>query len=576
MMTALKRWFGLHSARSINNPAVPLTSESIIGYLGNQGTNRSGINVNRETVFTSSPVWQAITMISGDLAKMRINLFEDVEEDGNLIRQKLTNDISKLVRQPNTDQNWNKFWRRFWVQSLLYNRGYIYVERNRNGKPMSMYVLMSDQTQWDQKQGIYTTRLLESSETVGLFPSQVIEVEGIQLENANKCELLEKFRESIGLALAAQGHNARFFGNGGQMGGILMIPPQVSKEASEKLEQGWRRKYENENAWFKTAILRDGVKYQQTGADPEKSQLSQVRTDQVFEVARWFNLSPSRLGLPTASSYNSKSEDNQNYLDQTLSPWMAGLTSELSFKLLSQSQQLNQYFVFDTSQLLALNPKLRAETNKIRIDMGEISPNEARRENGLPPRAGGDGYRLPSGVLIEGTSNSTTDSESIPTDEPVESVEVIEEVIEPVEQVEEVFEAGPVSAQALNGAQISGLLEILEVVSLGGLSKDAAVEMILVAFPTIPKEQAESIVAGSQKKESPNELPAVQEDRSDTIEGQAFAAISEQVESHLAKLKTILSERSKKKTPEQFEQWVADKFSEGLTIPIKKQEQANE
>jgi hypothetical protein len=54
------------------------------------------------------------------------------------------------------------------------------------------------------------------------------------------------------------------------------------------------------------------------------------------------------------------------------------------------------------------------------------------------------------------------------------------------------------------------------------------------------------------------------------------AAISEQVESHLAKLKTILSERSKKKTPEQFEQWVADKFSEGLTIPIKKQEQANE
>jgi HK97 family phage portal protein len=381
-----------------------------------------------------------------------------------------------------------------------------------------MYVLMSDQTQWDQKQGIYTTRLLESSETVGLFPSQVIEVEGIQLENANKCELLEKFRESIGLALAAQGHNARFFGNGGQMGGILMIPPQVSKEASEKLEQGWRRKYENENAWFKTAILRDGVKYQQTGADPEKSQLSQVRTDQVFEVARWFNLSPSRLGLPTASSYNSKSEDNQNYLDQTLSPWMAGLTSELSFKLLSQSQQLNQYFVFDTSQLLALNPKLRAETNKIRIDMGEISPNEARRENGLPPRAGGDGYRLPSGVLIEGTSNSTTDSESIPTDEPVESVEVIEEVIEPVEQVEEVFEAGPVSAQALNGAQIGGLLEILEVVSLGGLTNDAAVEMILVAFPTIPKEQAESIVAGAQKKESPNELPAVQEDRSDTIE----------------------------------------------------------
>ena len=80
MFQIVKRLFG--GQRSINNPAIPLNSESIINYLGNQGANRSGVNINKNTVFGFSPVWQAITMISGDLAKMRIHLFEDIDEDG--------------------------------------------------------------------------------------------------------------------------------------------------------------------------------------------------------------------------------------------------------------------------------------------------------------------------------------------------------------------------------------------------------------------------------------------------------------------------------------------------------------
>tara|TARA_R100001594_G_C4052921_1_gene265332 strand:- start:1457 stop:3184 length:1728 start_codon:yes stop_codon:yes gene_type:complete len=574
MLNSLKRWFG-SSQRSINNPAVPLNSDTIVDYLGNQGANRSGINVNKNTVFNFSPVWQAVTMISGDLAKMKINLFEEVEEDGSNIRKKINNEVSSLVKKPNQDQNWNKFWRRFWVQSLLYNRGYIYVERSRNGDPLSLYVLMSDQTSWNQKEGIYTTNLLGESKTVGLFPSQVIEVEGIQLESENKCELLDKFKESIGLGLAAQGHNAKFFGNGGQMGGILMIPPQVSKEGSEKLEQGWRRKYENENAWFKTAILRDGVRYQQTGVDPEKSQLSQVREDQVYEVARWFNLSPSRLGLSGASSYNSKHEDNQNYLDQTLSPWMSGLTSELSFKLLAADEQIKQYFSFDTSQLLALNPKLRAETNKIRIDMGEISPNEARIENGLPPREGGDGYRLPSGVLIE--SNQPEVVEEIPVEEVVEEVPVEEVPVE--EAVEEASETslpdeGPVSAQALNGAQIGGLLEVLEVVSLGGLTLDSAVQLVLIAFPSIDKEQATNLVKGAKKKDG-----AVEEDagslQQNSVEERALHKIKTETDKHISKLENVIRERAKKKSAEDFDIWFKEKFKSGTSIEFNFEDEEN-
>ena len=74
----------------------------------------------------------------------------------------------------------------------------------------------------------------------------------------------------------------------------------------------------------------------------------------------------------------------------------------------------------------------------------------------------------------------------------------------PVPEIEEDAPAAPtageqpVSAQALNGAQIGSLMEILAAVAAGGLTDAAAVALIGVAFPTITPEDARDIVAGAR------------------------------------------------------------------------------
>lgn len=47
---------------------------------------------------------------------------------------------------------------------------------------------------------------------------------------------------------------------------------------------------------------------------------------------------------------------------------------------------------------------------------------------------------------------------------------------------------------ALNGAQIASLKEIVEAVGAGMLNPDTAIELILVSFPTVTKEQADAII----------------------------------------------------------------------------------
>lgn len=62
-------------------------------------------------------------------------------------------------------------------------------------------------------------------------------------------------------------------------------------------------------------------------------------------------------------------------------------------------------------------------------------------------------------------------------------------------------EAAPqVADTSLNGAQIAGMLAILEQVSSGLINSDAATALISTAFPTISREAATQIVAGTNRK----------------------------------------------------------------------------
>jgi len=75
-------------------------------------------------------------------------------------------------------------------------------------------------------------------------------------------------------------------------------------------------------------------------------------------------------------------------------------------------------------------------------------------------------------IIEEGVIEEVVDGEVVETEEPTEDV----------------------AASAMNGAQISSLVGIVEAVGLGTLTPAAAVEVIMASFPTITRAQASKIV----------------------------------------------------------------------------------
>ena len=71
-----------------------------------------------------------------------------------------------------------------------------------------------------------------------------------------------------------------------------------------------------------------------------------------------------------------------------------------------------------------------------------------------------------------------------------------------------------VQQTALNGSQVSSLLEVVQTVRNGGLPAESALGLLQVAFPSISLEQARGIInpAANAQPLTPNPAPAAQGD----------------------------------------------------------------
>jgi lambda family phage portal protein len=79
-------------------------------------------------------------------------------------------------------------------------------------------------------------------------------------------------------------------------------------------------------------------------------------------------------------------------------------------------------------------------------------------------------------------------------------------------------EAQAVSDISLNGAQVASLINVINAVAAGALTKDGAVSVITAAFPIITPEQARAIMGGVKEG---NIIPTTKEERIATIKEEA-------------------------------------------------------
>jgi HK97 family phage portal protein len=378
-----------------------------------------------------APVWQAVSLISGDVAKLPLNVYARNLSLGERGRE-LAGDhpAARVIRwQANPQMSAHKFWRRMMIHALLWNNSYALIDRNPvTGDVLGLYPLLPDRTRPEMQDD---GTLLYVSDVGGVLrgysASQVLHIENVAITGEADCELVVKARNSFALGLAAEKFASKFFRNGARIGGILEVPAGMTKTAADNLEQGFRKTYEDDNPW-RSIVLRDGSKFHQAQFTPEQGQMIGARMEQVRDVARWYNLPPHKLGDDARTSYASLEQENRSYLDSCLSNWLAIIAAECWLKLLQpiEQEQNSHYIEHNIAALVAADIKTQYEIANIAINAGLLSPNEFRATQNLNPRTDGLGDKFIMPLNMQFTDTPTAEPEPEPEPEPVENLEVEE------------------------------------------------------------------------------------------------------------------------------------------------------
>ena len=161
-------------------------------------------------------------------------------------------------------------------------------------------------------------------------------------------------RTSLGVAMALDNHALTFFSQGASPKIMLEYPGKLNeKQQSEMIDNFNRGLVGGENA-NKTGLLHGGMKIHQLTMSGDDAQFLQSRRFAVNEIARWFNLPPSRIGGDRSSgTYANLEQDQQAFVMHSISPVCHIFEAEFNRKLLDEEDREKVALRFDLSKLMA-------------------------------------------------------------------------------------------------------------------------------------------------------------------------------------------------------------------------------
>jgi hypothetical protein len=282
-----------------------------------------------------------------------------------------------------------------------------------------------------------------------------------------------------------------------------MVDAALAPEEAEATENEANEKLQIDNAGRWTVVAGKGVKYEANKLSPRDMQFKELQMWIRDKVAGILGVPLPIIGVLDQATYSNFGQAIELF-------WKGG--NGICSYLRSVEDGINRLFLprladplasrmvarFDLKHIKALQEdkgkQLEIASKIAGMNLG-ISLDEAMQIVGLETDVSKMPFsntRLVSSTLVPIEAVAGPDGTGLPEATPTD----------PSADPALAGAAGgtPVQDTALNGAQISSLLEVVAAVSAGTLTPAGAIALILAAFPGISEEEAKKIVGGALEK----------------------------------------------------------------------------
>jgi HK97 family phage portal protein len=361
------------------------------------GDSLAGVRVTPDSALTFISVYAAVNRLATDVASLPLNVYRQRADRG---RDRVpTHPVDRLVYlTPDEETTAKRFRQALLAHVLTHGNGYAEITFDGMGRPSGLYLLDPKGTEparTPQSKRLYYK--LDNGKT--LPPYKVLHVAGLGYDGLKGYSPISLARRGVELGLAAEGHGATFFGNGGRPGGVLKHPGKLKPEARTHLRESWQAVHGGVENANRVAILEEGMEWQSVAISNEDAQFLATRQFQRTEVAALFSMPPHKVGDYSQSHLANIEASNLDYLMTTLGPWLIEVEQVMAMRLFTRAEQADGYYVkHNANALLRGNVTARTDHYVRAIEHGWLTVDEVRSKEDLNPigdSAGGDKHFIP-------------------------------------------------------------------------------------------------------------------------------------------------------------------------------------
>lgn len=361
----------------------------------------AGQSVTPLSSLQCTAVYACVRVIAETLASLPLLLYRRLPNGAGKERDDTNPLYDVLHSRPNAWQTTMEFVELMQTWVTLRGNAYAVLVPGARGWIDQMLPMHPDRVRVEQLPSYrlrykYTT---PNGEMVTLLQDEVLHIRGLSDDGVLGMSPIERMRNAVGLAQAAEEFGSRMFSNGVRPSGVLSHPGKLSDAAYSNLKNSMRREYAGAGNAAKLLILEEGIQYSTTSISPEEAQFLETRKYQVTDIARMFRVPPHMIADLERATFSNIEHQSLDFVMHTIRPWAVRWEQALSRSLLPDAKTHAIEFLLDG--LLRGDAKARAEFYASGIVNGWMTRNEVRRRESLNDAEGLDEFLLPLNMATQ-------------------------------------------------------------------------------------------------------------------------------------------------------------------------------
>ncbi len=374
----------------------------------NGGLSASGVRMDEYVAEGMPAVYACVHAISETVGQLPLKLYKKTDAGRQVADD---HPLYLLLHDlPNPEMTAYQFRELLTRHLAMWGRAYAFIQRDAAGEVLALWPIHPlrvtvDRDTLNRKR--YTVQMADGTPLELLFDANRPPIFHLHMNSNDGLDGRSPIwinRESLGITKAADEFVGAYFGNGAIPGLILTHPGKLTETAKNNIKRSWTEKFGGTKNRNKLAVLEEGIKLEVVGVDPQKSQLTELRDEQIAAAARIWRVPSFIIQNHTKdTSWGSGIAQMMiGWINTGLMPYFEQWQQAITRDLLSRKTYRSHYAKFVTAALERGDLKSQmdafavARTNTI-LNADEI--REKLEENHIPGGIG-ETYLIPSGAQV--------------------------------------------------------------------------------------------------------------------------------------------------------------------------------